>query len=208
LAGPLEGQRRLSEIIVRESDRLDGIVENFLRFARPTAAAPCAVDVHSLVSEAVVLLRNRHETAARVISWTPSAEAMTIRADRGQLVQVLLNLGINAIQATSPSSGRIGFEVRRSGEQAVEIQVWDNGKGIPAADQRKVFQPFFTTKEGGSGLGLSIVEKIIQEHGGTVEVESAEGAGTRFVLLLPAAAAVVADSTGSRDHFPAAACRA
>jgi len=218
---------RLSEIVLRESDRLDAIIENFCGFARPKPVERAAVDLGSVIAETVVLLESRTDFARRTLSTTSFGGDASVLADRGQLVQVLLNLGINAIHATDPGSGKVGIEVYRveeptvgfaprpsngdgaSGNLAaesacssaaawVEVHVWDNGKGIRVADQGRVFQPFFTTKEGGSGLGLSIVETIIREHHGTIDVESREGIGTRFVVRLAALASVDVDATDAR----------
>jgi two-component system sensor histidine kinase PilS (NtrC family) len=221
LAESPERRGRLIEIVLRESDRLDDIIENFQRFAQTSPVRLDPVDVKSLIGEAVLLLENRADFGGRKISWRPPAEPMTVLADPGQMVQVILNLGINAIQATSPEHGRLGFELlskcRKSGDDAecrpdvtayVELHVWDNGKGIPSADQKRVFHPFYTTKEAGSGLGLSIVEKMIREHRGTIDVESVEGRGTRFVIRLAAVLDPVREAASSRNSQSIEVCHA
>ncbi len=202
---------RLVEIVLRESDRLDEIIENFQRFARTSPECLVPVDLVALVDETVPLLENRVDIGARRICWQAPPGRLMVLGDSGQLVQVILNLGINAIQATSPEDGIVRFELRRNGREAgsdterhpdepdsVELRVCDNGKGIPSADQKRVFNPFYTTKESGGGLGLSIVERIIREHLGTVAIESVEGRGTRFSVCLTASTDRVC-SEDSRD---------
>jgi len=182
---------RLSEIVQRESDRLDRIVENFQQFARSTPQSFDCVDFVEAVDRAVVLLENRSDLESRILSWERPSEDIPVMADAERLMQVLLNLGINAIQATDPTSGRIDFAVLLRPEntgtnepRTVELLVSDNGNGIPDADQKDVFQPFVTTKKGGSGLGLSIVEKIVQEHGGQIEVGTSDLGGACFTVRL------------------------
>ena len=105
--------------------------------------------------------------------------------DKDQIQQCLINLILNGIDATDPG-GKIRFASRMVPEkQAVEITVSDTGRGIPERALDRVFEPFFTTKETGTGLGLAITHGIIQQHGGSIEVESKEGEGTTFRIHLP-----------------------
>ena len=96
---------------------------------------------------------------------------------------MLLNLGLNAIEA-SHEGGRVEIEARRSG-RTVRFLVVDNGCGIAPADQEKIFDPFFTNKQGGTGLGLSLCHKIIEMHSGKISVESQMGVGSRFEVIIP-----------------------
>jgi len=119
-------------------------------------------------------------------SQKPRATAPTIKADKAKLEQVLLNLAKNAIE----SIGEDGELIIRSRlkENKAEITVADNGCGIPAEDQEKIFSPFYTTKREGSGLGLSISKRIIEEHeGSTFTLKSEEGEGTEFKITMPVA---------------------
>ena len=110
-----------------------------------------------------------------------------ITCSPSQLNQVFLNLITNAAQATEGSSGEIRLTTRAPDPGHVEIEVADNGRGIPADVLPKIFDPFFTTKEvgKGTGLGLSIAYKIVEAHGGRISVDSRAGAGTRFTVRLP-----------------------
>jgi two-component system sensor histidine kinase PilS (NtrC family) len=189
---------RYMEIVCRESDRLDRILEDFLLFARSGPVDLVPLDLVSVIEEAVLLLRSRPGIGSRTLAWTPPRERPRIFGDRNRLIQVFLNLGINAIDATPASSGRIEIRMKprifaaiRSGNQGREvvggtqIEMEDNGTGIEEGDMKRMFTPFFTTKTGGNGLGLSIVDRIIREHMGVVDVASTEGRGTCMRVWFP-----------------------
>ncbi len=194
-----EHASRLRSIISRESDRLNETLESFLQYARPGEITQTDVDLGEIVEEASVLIRNRDEFGARSldvrVAEEPSRAAMQVPGSRDQLIQLLLNLGINAIEATDDRSGRLEIEVRTASgtpdegdgdhPKVVEVSVSDNGQGLSAAEREKVFTPFYTTKARGSGLGLAIVERIVRNHGATIEVSSALGSGTRFCVRFP-----------------------
>ncbi len=110
-------------------------------------------------------------------------ETPTILGDRDQLRQVFWNLLLNAVQAIGHHGGELRVETRRA-DAHVEILVHDTAPGIPAAVLPRIFEPFYTTKRGGSGLGLAIVRRIAEDHGGRITVDSEEGVGTCFSLLL------------------------
>ena len=103
--------------------------------------------------------------------------------DSDRMKEVLVNLSQNAIQAT-PSGGRVTLKASGNGEN-VKIQVTDTGKGIPPADLDKIFFPFFTTKPDGNGIGLAVSREVVEAHGGKIEVNSKEGVGTQFTIILP-----------------------
>ena len=109
-----------------------------------------------------------------------------VACDAEQLKQVLLNIVINAIQSIE-TDGRIRIaSVYLPEQQRVELRIEDNGQGIPSAHHERIFDPFFTTKEQGTGLGLSVAFRLMETWGGTIQVESAPGAGSSFVLSFPA----------------------
>ena len=135
-----------------------------------------------------------------------------VRADAEQLLQVFLNLSLNALQAM-PNGGKllIATALRRSTRRGasaafLEVRFRDTGVGIPAGDLKNLFIPFFTTKEKGTGLGLPISQRIIENHGGTIEVRSQPGEGSTFTVLLPIEADVYAAYVGGR-RAPAEAAR-
>lgn len=186
------------DIVCRESDRLDRILEDFLLYARSGPVDLVPLDLLQVIDEAVVLLKSRPEFGLRSLLVAAPSGRPRIFGDRNRLIQVFLNLGINAIEATSPTDGKIKISLRRKrfatmqggsleGDlvPGIEVEVSDNGSGIDAGDLKKVFTPFFTTKQTGNGLGLSIVGRILREHMGVVDVFSEEGKGTMFRLWFP-----------------------
>ena len=187
--------RRLSEIVCAETDHLDKIVTDFLDFARMRPPRPVPCDIHSLIEEVLVLLQTGCRLDAIEIE-TDVPGALRVVADRDQLKQVLLNLARNAVEAM-PEGGRLsvcavpvprlpGGESGRSDAGAIRIDVTDTGCGIAPEHIDKLFTPFFTTRPNGTGMGLSIVERIVRAHSGHLEVESQRGAGSTFRLWIPA----------------------
>jgi signal transduction histidine kinase len=120
-----------------------------------------------------------------VVAREVEAGLPAVLADRDQVLQVLLNLVRNALDAM-PAGGTLRVAARGEGG-AVAFSVSDTGPGVRPEDQPRVFEPYFTTKEGGTGLGLAIAQRIAEEHGGTLELRSAPGEGATFTLTLPAA---------------------
>jgi signal transduction histidine kinase len=171
-------------IIQAESQRLNEIVSDFLTFGRPRPPQLQEVDLHEVIEETVALL-GRDERCPPSITFLrkfdPSIQK--VRADRDQLRQVFWNLFLNAVQAAG-ENGTVCVETRRLGDQA-EISVRDTGPGIPTSVLPKIFEPFYTTRSGGTGLGLPIVRRIVQDHGGRVAVNSQLGVGTCFLVSLP-----------------------
>jgi two-component system sensor histidine kinase AtoS len=172
------------DVILEETARLDRIVGSLLQFAKPPAPRPEPVDVPALLERAHQLAAGRaadRRVAVRVIDRGAVPSPL---ADRDQILQVVLNLLLNGIEAT-PEGG----EVRTYAEPSVDgreirIVVEDEGPGVAPAAHERIFDPFFTTKPGGTGLGLSISQNIVARHGGTLRVESA-GPGTRATMTLP-----------------------
>jgi signal transduction histidine kinase len=173
------------EIIRGELTRLENIVKRFLRLASPSTLELEQVQLAGLVSHVCKLLGP--EAAADDIELTTRVDPAVpeLRADGVQLTQALLNLVINALQAVN-QHGRIEIRVlRRCEEHAVWIEVQDSGPGIPPEKLGAVFEPYFTTKEEGSGLGLWIAQQIAVAHSGSLEVTNAPQGGAIFCLRLP-----------------------
>jgi signal transduction histidine kinase len=125
-----------------------------------------------------------------------------VRGDAEQLRQVFLNLGINAVQAMAPGGGTLTVSTRRRMARRdpgvfVEVIFADTGPGIARDQLKNLFIPFFTTKEKGTGLGLPISQRIVSHHGGTIEVRTAPGRGSQFIVVLPVADETSVTSTGS-----------
>lgn len=163
----------------KELRYLTGVVNDFLAFARDTPLQKEPVDVAALLDDVATLCRR--EGAARLEVRSEGAGAVEL--DRNRIKQALLNLVENALAATPPDGTVTLGAARRDGRLLLTVD--DTGKGMDAATLERIWTPFFTTKEKGSGLGLPLVRKLARDHGGDAEVTSAPGAGTRVVLALP-----------------------
>jgi signal transduction histidine kinase len=181
-------QKEDFDVISEEIDHIDTIVQNFLEFSRPPKLKIQPVSPSTVVDTALQLLCYRLESYNVKVIVHRSRLLPTIDADPDQLKEVFVNLMINACEAMTGGGGIdiheqiIGLPDRLQ----AQIRIRDNGPGIPPSLAEKVFAPFFTTKEDGTGLGLSIVSRIIKEHGGVIDLVSAEGRGTTFTIVLPA----------------------
>src|SRR6185312_7525473 len=194
--GGREGTREFLDIIVEEVNRLNKIVSQFLDYARPYRGEQRPLEVADVLKKTLSLLPKDKESPEQgpVEIVTTFADRMPpVRADAEQLLQVFLNLSLNAIQAVAPGgpgklfiSTALRRATRRGATAAfLEVRFRDTGVGIPAGDLKNLFIPFFTTKEKGTGLGLPISQRIIENHGGTIEVRSQPGEGATFTVLLP-----------------------
>jgi len=182
--------RGRAETIAGQVEVAAKIVRGLLDFARRSEPQVARVDLRDVVQEAVRFVRGKQSSAVEVDERYP-AEPLTILGDRGQLMQVLTNLLLNAYDALEAShDGRVRVEARRSAD-AVEVEVRDNGPGIPLEALPHVFEPFFTTKaEGhGTGLGLAICHGIVQAHGGTIVARNVPAGGASLLVRLPVAPA-------------------
>ena len=174
----------IAAIIKSEIDRLDRLVRDFLAFSQPRPIDVTSVSVETLISGLVELITPVAEAAGVSLAATVVAAVPPIAGDGERLRQVLLNLTRNAIEALQGcKGGTLTLRARGEGEM-VEIDVEDNGPGFP--EDLPVFDAFFTTKEQGTGLGLSLVHRIVADHGGTIRVQSRPGQ-TCFTLRLPTA---------------------
>lgn len=185
------------EVIVEEVNRLNGVVTAFLDYARPLKQHFGPTDINEVVARTVKLIQN--DLPANVAIKVEHGEgALKAEGDAEQLKQVLINLVQNAIQAFDGRPGTITIRTTkhdhkltdfRSSTDIVELQVADDGPGIPADQQAHIFVPFFTTKQKGTGLGLAICQRIVKNHGGSISVQSRPGDGSTFVVRLPSLAA-------------------
>ncbi|MFW5905966.1 MAG: sensor histidine kinase, partial [Desulfobia sp.] len=172
-----------------QSDRARDIVKNLLEFSRAREYKSQAVDLKKLLDETLVLIRGQIPTEVEII--VEITEEIRIEADKQKLQQALLNLIKNSIDAVG-KHGKIWVSAHvlldsNSGEEEIELMVEDNGPGIEPDKLKKIFDPFYTTKDvgHGSGLGLYIVHDIVENHGGKMEVNSQAGQGTNFTIWLP-----------------------
>ena len=158
------------------------VVEDFLRFARPAPVERGRFDVNAELRE-VLLLTRQQAIKNGVRTELEAGEVPPVAGDRGQLRQAFLNLVLNALQAM-PAGGTLRLESEALGGQ-LRIRFADSGQGIPAENLERIFNPFFTTRQEGTGLGLAITHRIVQGHGGRIEVQSRLGEGTTFTVVLP-----------------------
>jgi signal transduction histidine kinase len=188
--------REFLGIILEEVDRLDRVVGSVLDYARPTKGNPAAVDVNGIVRRTVqILSTDRDDEVALELDLAD--ELPRIRIDAEQLRQVLMNLVRNATQAMN-GRGKVVIGTRARGMPSpganrqstqsakwVELRVTDSGPGISQKVLKNLFVPFYTTKNQGTGLGLAICQRLVQSAGGVIEVNTHEGAGTTFTVVLP-----------------------
>lgn len=189
-----EYRKKLGEILPREIDRIDRIVESLLGFARSTAPTFEKVRIEEILEENVKYFSEKAENAGVKIKRS-YAELPEIEVDKGQLSQVFSNLILNAIQAM-PDGGELAVTTLPGKTidqvlQNVKVKVSDTGHGIPEEMQKKLFDPFFTTKYGGTGLGLTIAHSVVDGHKGFIDVESRVGKGTTFTVTLPVSQGLV-----------------
>jgi signal transduction histidine kinase len=172
------------QILIKETDRLNRIVQEFLGFARPKQPEFQQADINDAI-ESVLTLTAQEARKARVAVERRLDPRIGLRSlDAGLLKQAFLNLVLNAIQAM-PSGGVLTVESRLTAGEIV-VRVSDTGTGIPEENRKKLFTPFFTTKKSGTGLGLAITYRIIENHRGTIDVASEPGKGTTFTVRIPA----------------------
>jgi two-component system, NtrC family, sensor histidine kinase HydH len=183
--GPETPKHEFIEILLKETDRLNLILQEFLSFARPKPPDLKQEDVNEVI-ESVLTLTAQPARAARVTVQKHLDRTIGKRdLDAGLLKQALLNLVLNAIQAM-PTGGTLTVASARN-DNGFKMIVSDTGTGISPEDRKKLFSPFFTTKQDGTGLGLAITFRIIQNHRGTIDVDSAPGKGTAFTVSIPGA---------------------
>ena len=170
--------------IVAEVVRLEALVSGLLAYARSDRYETAMVDLGHVIDHAVALVRSEAEELGIEVHIQCS-EGVRIVGNRDRLLQVLLNLAKNALQAM-PDGGRLHVSAERSG-RSVTLSISDTGQGIEESHRAKIFEPFFTTKVRGTGLGLAFCKKTVEEHHGTIRVESRVGCGTSILLALPLA---------------------
>lgn len=173
-------------VISDEIRRLDEVVAGFLKFARPDELKLQPVLLSTLISDVATTVSPEASRHGVTLKTEYPEDLPEINADPGMLQQALLNLALNACQAM-PAGGTLKLTAREAARRRVEVQVSDTGIGIPPEHLGRIFDLYFTTKEKGSGIGLSMVYRIVQLHDGEVEVQSTPGAGTTFKLLFPQA---------------------
>jgi two-component system sensor histidine kinase PilS (NtrC family) len=196
-----DSQQHLMEITLRESERLNALITDFLLFAQPPQSHKIVYPIGKILEETLDLFIHSpsFHDGIRILRPSPH-EGIRISIDPDQMKQVFWNLFINAAQSMS-NGGEIQVHLGKGNalgitglslsppvrdKEWVKVSIVDSGKGIPLEEKEKIFEPFFTTKENGTGLGLSIVHKIVENHKGLIKVDSELGRGSTFTIFLPA----------------------
>jgi len=190
--GPM--QQRLMDITMREAERLNALVNEFLLFSRPEKAVDRSVEVNEVIEDTLEMLKNSPELSRPIRIEKTLSKNLWVHIDSQRLQQVIWNLVLNAVQEMK-NSGRLSLATairtkRGSGgaqEKLAEISISDTGPGILPENQGKVFDPFFTTKDQGTGLGLTIVHRIVENYDGKIFLDSDGRSGTTFTLHFPLA---------------------
>lgn len=172
---PGNPRREVADSVMREIDRINQIVEGLLSFARPAEPSRETIYLRQVLEEGMGLVRTMAGKAGVEMEMAFEADRDRLEGDRDQLIQVFINLLMNSIQAM-PEGGRLRVRVSRPRRYRIEVE--DSGMGMSAEEMERAFDPFYTTKERGTGLGLPICYGIVRSHGGEIDIESAPGEGT------------------------------
>ena len=177
------------QVLNAECRRLSVILDNFMKFARPGSMGVHEVDVQSVIEHIVALMQFEAEERKIRLERAVGQELPPVLGNETQISQVLVNIIVNAFHAM-PDGGRchiVATERTTDGKRWVEFSVEDTGIGLKKEELRRLFEPFYTTKSSGTGLGLAIAYRIVQDHGGTIQVSSVPGRGTTVVVQFPVA---------------------
>ncbi|HWR14854.1 MAG TPA: ATP-binding protein [Terriglobales bacterium] len=192
---PIATRREFATLAVAEIERLKNLVSNVLDFGRPAPPRIVETDPQILVDSVLKLLAETAKLAGVTVKAEVGQVKDTIRVDVDQMKQVLLNLGLNAIQAMGPG-GTLTYRAFSTSD-FVELEVVDQGRGIPEADLERIFNPFYTTRAEGTGMGLSIAYRIVSQHKGHIRVRRNNDRGMTFTVRLPFPDAQVTERLGS-----------
>lgn len=173
-------ERELTDFIIDEAERLNRLVTTLLECASPRPPQFLPHDLHDIIRHVAALVASKLDKQHIVLEVHPEATQPILDCDREQMIQVLLNLLINAMQHVR-DGGRLSIATR-DGATGLEVRIEDDGPGIAPEDRERVFDPFFTRREGGIGLGLTIVDQIVQGHGGRIGIGASRWGGACFTI--------------------------
>ena len=173
----------IPSIIIEESERLNDIITDFLNYAKPRVLDITVCNIEEILEKNIAFLASQIKAEGCVIEKHSGKNIPEITADANMLYQAFLNILLNAMQSM-PDGGKIGVEVG-SNDNTVIVHFEDEGQGIPKDLFDKIWDPFFTTKEKGTGLGLGIVKNIIESHGGRIQIDNRPVCGARITVELP-----------------------
>lgn len=180
---PEDSKYEFLNILLKEVKRLNKVITDFLNYAKPALPNLIDTDINQLISETVLILSPQAVKKEVSLKTELEKNLPRIKTDPSQLKQAFINLILNSLEAIE-DKGEITISAHQD-KNRLKIVFQDNGKGMSEETKSKIFTPFFSTKEGGTGLGLGIVERIIQNHKGEIKVESTLRKGTIFTLSFP-----------------------
>ena len=185
---PVATRNEFGELATGEVNRLKNLVSNILDFGRPTPPRVVDTDIHVLIDSVMKLVGETAKLAGVAVKAEVGGANARVQADVDQIKQVLLNLGLNGIQAMQ-RGGILTYRATATNE-FVEFEIIDDGKGIPESDLERIFNPFYTSRAEGTGMGLSIAYRIVNQHNGHITVRRNKERGMTFVVRLPRPAVV------------------
>jgi len=187
------GSRRLLDVAISETDRLDRIISDFLQFARRKRLKLRRVNIGKLVEETCLLLKSRKEQSNVALEMRIDSK-LYCSCDRDQIQQVFLNLGLNSLEAMDEDGTlRVEAQVEDRIVPGLSVRFIDSGRGIVEEEKEHLFEPFWSTKPSGTGLGLAFATRIALDHGGSIDAVNNELGGATFSLWLPV------ERAGERD---------
>lgn len=190
-ATPENDKTEFTSIIEKEVDRLDTVVRGYLSFSKPASTVNTEIDLNTVLTGATKQMKFQCNEKNIDLTFQPGNISI-IKGDADKLHQLILNILLNSIQA-NPHGGKIEITCRNArdnGRNWVETIIKDNGQGIAPENLKRIFEPFFSTKTQGTGLGLATAKAIVDEHLGMIKAESIPGLGTTFIISFPAAGGV------------------
>ncbi|MGC8805084.1 MAG: two-component system sensor histidine kinase NtrB, partial [Candidatus Ratteibacteria bacterium] len=179
-----EFRENYTRVVIPEIERIDGLVEQLLVFARPRPVKKEKTDLVSIIESTITLIKAQAKFDGISFIQQYEKKEIEIIADSEKLKQALWNILLNSAEAMEENKGTIKVQLLNDNENVV-LTIQDNGCGIPEENLNKIFDPLFTTKPNGTGLGLPIVNEIIAQHNGRIFVESKKGIGTKVIIELP-----------------------
>jgi signal transduction histidine kinase len=183
-AAKKETFEKLTSQLKSEVGRINNQISDFLRYSKPTKLELKPIQISEIVSDSMRIIEGQAAEQTIDLPFSVEPNLPQVFGDSEVLRSVFNNLYINAIQSLEANSGKISTAIKKI-DKSLQIEISDSGCGIPSENLAKIFEPYFSTKETGTGLGLAIVKKIVDDHSGTIEVESKLGEGTKFILNLP-----------------------
>ncbi|MBW2560661.1 MAG: hypothetical protein JRE40_07385 [Deltaproteobacteria bacterium] len=182
-----EENRELFNVITSEIDRLNNVVSRFLNYAKPGTIDPDTRSIANILERIIALITSQHLSEGIVVRQDIPRNLPPVWVDGEQMVQAVLNITLNAVEAM-PRGGTLTLSARvidAESNPRIEIAVEDTGEGIEKKAKRRLFKPFYTTKDKGTGIGLAISQQIVKAHGGTIDVTSSPGHGSVFHIRIP-----------------------